>query len=524
MWLIYGSISDGSYYDPTTGQPDDPWDSGPGSVFSYGSEPTYQDWMALKYCWSRSTLDKQNFLRNVLLVRWPQSADGYLWSWSTQEKWPEATSSGRWHQDNNAKYILASWRYWAWTRDDAFLTALDPDFVTSPSATSRPDLSQGKTVQQKLRLAMHYMELELQGNLGGIPIEDNGVNTDGTTSGDPTNYWDNWRMGYKNAYTSAYYYAALEAMAQLEEFWGDGGRAAQLRAWRAGCKTDYDTTFWNAAKGRFYNWIDKNGVPHDFGMTFVNLEALSYGLGDAGKAASIFDWLDGARTVAGDTSTGADIYHYGFAPRSNTLAAESSGAPYYWDDAGGLISVADPGEADWNSHLENGGAIFYVSYFDLMARLQYLGADGALARLNGILSEFQTDQLRRDPYPSAGPRWVLGLIGEFPESGLPSTFMLHGFGGLAPDAAGLNIKPQIPSAWTHMNLNGVTFAGTALDLHITPTQITVSSAATSARTLYVNEDPVAPGASMVFGYTPGDGILLSLTIVTPVELSALTLD
>ena len=479
MWSIYGSISDGT-----------------DAVCTLGNEPAFHEWMALKYGWSASTAAQAATLRNQRILTWPISTDGYVWSWGAQEPWPGDPPA--YHNENNAKYILAAWRAWTWTRDHAWFDQVDPDHVARPTEPMRPgvaDVSAGMTLRDKLRRAMQYLEQDLHGALGGITLEDNGMNNDGTLTGDPTNYWDNWKFGYKNAYDNIYYYAALEAMAQLETLWGDAGRAAQLRAYRAGCKADYEATFWDPIKGRFVSTIDRDATVWDFGAVFVNLEALAYGLGDPVQAMAIFDWLDGRRTIPGETSTGADIYHWAFAPRSNTIAIESLGPPYWWADANGLIDPATT--ARWPVHLENGGAIFYVSFYDIMARLQHLGPDDAFARFSAIIDEFAIDQLRRDPAAPGSTNWQLGVLGEFPESGLVPGIMLYGFAGIQPDLDGLHVRPRLPSALTSITVRRVNWAGALLDLHVTSTDVLVTSDGASTRTVYVDAGAIAPGASLL---------------------------
>lgn len=489
MWSIYGSVSDGS-----------------NAVFTLGNEPAWHEWMAIKYGWSDSTRGLFRTLRDDRIVPWPQSNDGYVWSWNDRETWP--TGRGSFHNENNAKYILGAWRSWTWERNDAWFDRIDATRVASPAAPVRPgyaDISGGMSVRQKLRLAMRYLERELKGELGGLQIEDNGMNNTGTPEGDPTNYWDNWKFGYKNAYDNIYYYAALEAMAQLEQRWGDAARAAQLRAYRQGCKAAYDAEFWNPARGRYICTIDRTGRAWDFGSTFVNLEALAYGLGDAAKARSVFDWLDGRRVVPGETSTGADIYFWRFAPRANTIKVESIGPPYWWEDLFGAIRV-DNATARWPNHLENGGAIFYTSYYDLMARLRHLGADNALARLQTIVGEFEVDQLRRDPTAPGSAPWQIGIIGEFPESGLVPCALVYGFAGVEPDSSGLNIVPRLPTVWSFLTVRRVVWAGAVLDVTVRRSGATIASDSKSLRTVYVHGRPIPPGATERFKYDPGGGV------------------
>lgn len=520
MWKMFGNMSDGSYYrdDTYPPQPDDPWDSHPtdGCTYDFGNEPAYYDRMALKYAWSKTTEDRLNGLKNVRIAPMAQSSDGYIWSWITQETWPVMEQP--YHQDNNAKYILACWRCWTWDRNDSFFDSIDTTVINTPTAPSRTDISQNMTIREKLRLAMQYLEYELSGQLGGIIIEDTDLDgdtymdNDGTrATGIPTNYWDNYHYGYKNAYDNIFYYGALEAMAQLEILWGNPDRAAQLRTYRDGCKTDYDNTFWDATKGRYIACVDADDNSHDFGMTFQNLEALAYGLGDYSKAVSILEWLDGTRTIAGDTSQGSDIYYWGFAPRSNTLDVASTGTPYWWADANGQIDITPvTGNSRYGLHLENGGSIFYTSFFDLVIRAAYQGPDDAYDRLMDILDEFQIDQLRRDPYTDVYPAWQIGIMGEFPESGLVPCAIVYGFAGLFPDNAGLHISPKLPTEWTYLKVNQITYAGALLNIEVTPTNVTITSDITSSNTLYVGSTAVAPGQTQVFDNTMGlEEVLLS---------------
>ena len=75
--------------------------------------------------------------------------------------------------------------------------------------------------------------------------------------------------------------------------------------------------FWNEKTGRF-GTVDLDGNLHDYGFTFLNNEAVYYDFATPEQARSIHAWLGGQRMVEGDTSTGKDIYHWRFGPRSTT--------------------------------------------------------------------------------------------------------------------------------------------------------------------------------------------------------------
>jgi hypothetical protein len=92
----------------------------------------------------------------------------------------------------------------------------------------------------------------------------------------------------------------------------------------------------------------------------VNLEAIHYGLASPEQARSIFDWLDGKREIAADTSRGADIYHWRFAPRATTRRNIDT---YVW-------AWSNPEQIPWGGQIQDGGAVLGFSFHDMMARLQ----------------------------------------------------------------------------------------------------------------------------------------------------------
>jgi len=426
----------------------------------FGNEPGWYEWMARKHCWS----DTPNY-RDVLqsaLVNWPQAKDGYIWTWGTEEGWP--THHVR-HNENNAKYILAAWRYHCWQGGTEFLKELD----STSNKSVRPnqiDVSNGRTVLQKLRAAMNYQLITLQGQSGLAIISDPAC--DGTVDGMPSDYWDNFRFGYKSAYLNIYFYASLVAMADLEASLGDRQQASKLTELSNRVKESYSRTFWDAGKGRFIGCVDRTGRSWDFGFTYLNLEAVTYGLASEQQSVRIFEWLDGKRIIADDKqkigdrmtgATGAEIYALQWAPLSTTRAVESIkvDGKYWWWHLGNKITVDH--NASYGEHLENGGAIFYVSHYDMMARLRTFGPDNAWRRFEGILNEFRKDQLKRDPKNNKGNAWKWGIIGEFPESGLVPATIALGFMGLSASPDALVVRPRLPQTLPWLEVQHVNYCG-----------------------------------------------------------------
>ena len=123
----------------------------------FGNEPGWYEWMARKHCWSDTP--KYREVLHRFLVDWPQAKDGCIWTWATEEGWP--THHVR-HNENNAKYILAAWRYDCWQGGPAFLEELDSTTALS-ARPDQSDVSKGLTVLQKLRAAMEYQLTTLEG-------------------------------------------------------------------------------------------------------------------------------------------------------------------------------------------------------------------------------------------------------------------------------------------------------------------------------------------------------------------------
>jgi len=190
-----------------------------------------------------------------------------------------------------------------------------------------------------------------------------------------------------------------------------------------------------------------DGKRHDYGFTFVNLPAVAYGLASEKQTDAIMRWICGERIVAGEDAVGSAIYRWKFAAVPNTVGAGKS-KPYWWEDWDGAMSVGAGGKVAYGGNVQNGGAIFYLSYYDLMARLKWRGPDFAMPLFLQILEEFRKDELRRNPVDRrSGMAMVLGVIGPFPESGLVPLFYLHGLMGIEPTPEALVVSPRLPSDW-----------------------------------------------------------------------------
>ena len=432
LWLAFGTAATEAHLAA------DPWRPNP-PPFENGmlglASAEWSDWNARKLAWSADPQHRRR-LADALAVQRIDD-DGYVWASPHDEKHLDHSR----HYTTNAAYAAGVARTYLWTRDDAWLGRRGSD---------------GRTVLERARAALGLL-MDLGARDGLVTLRDPAIN--GTASGLPGNYWDAWRFGGADTLLNIWTCEALRLWAELEQALGGDAAAAPYRAAAAAMEARLHEVLWNPEARRLVGALDVHGNAHDYGFTFVNLAGLAAGLLPPEKARDVLDWLDGRRVAAGDTSVGDDIYAFGFAPRSNTLAAEARGGEW-WESWGGRLAVSDDGPGIYGRNVQNGGTIFYVSADDLMGRLRTRGVDDAAQRLHGILAEHAKDGLRRQPVtPRYGHNTIVGIQGPFPESGLVPLFALEGFAGLRPTAKGLVIHPRFPAAWDQLTLHGLCYAG-----------------------------------------------------------------
>jgi hypothetical protein len=221
-------------------------------------------------------------------------------------------------------------------------------------------------------------------------------------------------------------------------------------------------------------------VRHDYGFTFVNLEALYYGLGDAQKARRIYRWME-----TEPTSTGRpDSYSkWIFAPRANTIhnpmwgenappEERNSQVPPWWHFGWHGTPYGD--------QCQDGGAILYTSYFDLMVRLRYFGIENAWKRFGEIVSRYRMPDrlcggppLFRGEIPQQENPGQVGVDLPFPESGLVPCFLLYGVLGVEATAEGLRIHPRLPAALPAFGVDGLHYRGNRLRITATLREVVI---------------------------------------------------
>jgi hypothetical protein len=463
-------------------------------AFSYpassGPSP-WTEWSALIRYWFAGPLREGEKRGLEALV---VDDEGYVYTWGSAPGWPfpDPRKYDTRHFDTNARFILGAWRYACWRHDTEFL----------------------RSQAERLRRAMNYQLTTLGGRDGLIVTASEDVT--GRHEGVGNNYWDILPFGHLDAYANAVYYASLEAMAQLEELIGEMGgidtesprrSPSFYRRIAERTRAAYNETFWDEEKGRYIGCVDIDGERHDYGFTFVNLEAMAYGLASEEQARGIYHWMESEPTSTGE----ADTYtRWVFAPRATTIHNPKWGRDDSWNDPPGPV---EPWwhfgwhGTDFGEQCQDGGAILYTSFYDLMARTRLLGPDNAWQRWEQILGRYREPDrlcggapLYRGEVPQrVNPGWV-GVDIPFPESGLVPTWFLYGLMGIEAKADGLHIRPQLPSDVPWLGIRNVSYGGLTLDVRVTPTSARVTSRTPGYR--FVWEREFAEGGGVVFAEPP----------------------
>lgn len=409
------------------------------------------------------------------------------------------------HNVNSQFFISGAANYFYWTKDFRFL---------------RENMNRLRTALRHLMTEHHGLARDLihttwVGHDGrpGWKRNPAGPKTMFYGHGIGNNYWDLLPFGNLDCYATLQYYHALRTLARLETDaaahpeWDvpRGALAfdpAQLLAHAGRVKEEGNRRFWNERTGRFVACIDADGTAHDYGLTFLNCEAVAYDFATPEHARAIYAWLDGSRSVEDDTAHGKDIYHWRFAPRATTRRNIDW---YLW-------VWTDPESIPWGGQVQDGGAVLGFSYHDLLGRLKVLGPDNAWERLREILRWFEEvetaggyrkyyDGQREGTLQGGGTAGGLGLDHEFFESVLVPQIMLYGFLGFTPTADGFTLKPALPSAWPELTVNSIRIHDTTVSVRVTADNLHLANVGAASVLFQVGTPPfghrIPPGSTRV---------------------------
>lgn len=380
------------------------------------------------------------------------------------------------HNINSQNFVRGCATLFWWTRD--------LNFLRQNLNRMRTAIRYLMTEHQTLTHKVVYTPWVGHEGRSGIRRTPDGKKEIITGQGIGNNYWDLLPFGYKDVYATIHYYDALRVMARIErevrqhpEWNMPGGVLALdpdfLLTHAEEVKREGNRLFWNP-RTRRYAPIDADGNMHDYGFTFLNLEAIYYGFATPERARDILRWVSGERRVEGDTSQGEDIYFWRFAPRATTRRNIDY---YFW-------AWSAPESIPFGDQVQDGGAVLGFSYHDLMARLRTRGADDAWKRLQEILRWFEEVESaggyrkyyngsRPGRLQGGGTAGGLGLDMEFFESVLVPQVMLYGFLGFQPSADGFTLQPNLPSGWKELRIDRIRWRDVTLDITATPNTIRI---------------------------------------------------
>lgn len=448
MWITFGTAkTEPIVYGSLSGESTNasPFRSG----FAMIASTEWLEWNGLKINWIDYPELQTAYLEQLLNVKYGD--DG----WSNHNGYIYATSNSPKHlgEQNhyvyNSIFIIALRNYIL--QGNNTLIEIDGDVIDIMDHVN----SSGQKMSVRLEKAMDYMLTVLEGTSGVLTIND--PENDGTVNGKASNYWDVHRsFGYKSSYENIFYYQSLLAMADLKAYYGDMEKANYYLELAEKTKTAFNKLFWDKSKGRYITSVNVEGERLDYGMTFVNFMACQAGLASEEQAELIYSWVDGTRIIEGDTSQGSDIYgEFIYAARATTIDAHNitnSNGQHYWWDHGGQLPTTPGSFGGFGHQMQNGGTIFYISFYDVLGRIKSGNVDSAIERFNTIMEEYHKDGLRRNRYLaftqngySGIGEYSEGVLGEFPESGLVPYTFIEGFIGIKSCSEGLEISPNLPS-------------------------------------------------------------------------------
>lgn len=329
---------------------------------------------------------------------------------------------------------------------------------------------------------------------------------------------------------------------------------------------DIDKTgYWNEETGRFVGgYCDTDNKWYDYGYVMWNLEAIYYGVATDEQAKSIMDWISGRRIVEADKygSQGKDIYFFELAPRTNTYSDQNQ-----YDLSIFNGSFTDPNCAYGETQIQNGGAVLYLTFFDLMARVETYGADDAYNRLLAVKDwymdiydyyaksdnynenpdRFYWDYYENNQWKNPNNKKYLlqngvkgtierggktagaiGIDGEFLESFLVMSAIPYGFFGIsAQNGNTLNIAPSLPSKLNYWGMENLAYNGVKYDLTVFKNSVRIDAVRGNSNGIRVNISLDAPSANPIVyvnGRQTTEFVIKDGKVVVTVPLKSVTVE
>jgi hypothetical protein len=445
----------------------------------------WKEWMLMHRSWVDS------YVRDVEreeLLNTQQEPDGAIWSWGDRATWPFGPN----HTTSTTNYINGAYRYFMATGDKQFL----------------------KASIDKMRKATNKI-LSFYNADDQIFIIDDGIHTGLKTQEGGNNYYDITPYGHKDAYYNIYAYQAIKNMADLENLLGNAARGTELTNLAQDVNDGYNEIFWNGDV--YIQVIDVEGNSHNYDATYLNFEAINYGLATPERASHIIDYFTNKVSGSGEK----DIFSkWVIAPRSYGDINPNN------NDGGWWIKIYNP--LAYDDQVQYGGTIFFYAYYEMMSRIKGKDSDNAYGRLKEIMNRFnQPDHLSGgEPLINGetmqhGKEGSLGLWGEFPENGIVPTIALYGFMGTEMDKDGLHITPNLPAELETLGIQKFNYNDMNLTIDTTATSVRISTTDTSPYTWTINGGTALTAPfDVTTSITPGETVTLQKTTETTIDLDA----
>lgn len=379
------------------------------------------------------------------------------------------------------------------------------------------------------RKALLFLIYNLGGESGLVDLSkfvghNGGVISDGVKNTIGSSYWDVLSLSPKSLYAQVLYYQTLENSLFLEnvlknlnisEKWPTiklfnerevafsltTDRIAELmQAVKSKVQASVDknakTGYYDTEKGRFIEGFNMHGDVVDYGSTVFNNMVVAANMATIEQAKNVCAWINGDRIIEGDNARGykgdmedpdnAGIYDYIFAPRVTTLKNYEQYTSGHSSEAGYL----------YGESCQDGGAILFTSYYDMMARFITNGAEDTFRRLSAIKDWYleiynynvkemydTPSEFYRNYYDNLGISLQgndiagsLGLDSEFLENAIVYAIVPFAFFGLEGTSDGcLSITPSLPSGLKFWRMENLMFHNIRYDIQIGKNYVLIES-------------------------------------------------
>lgn len=368
----------------------------------------------------------------------------------------------------------------------------------------------------RARKAMLFLLEPLNGKNG--LVSNKYLNRHDSYKGVANGFWDIYPACNYNCETNLYFYDALLALANIEEVlakngvtitekarieWNDLNGNKQTAAYDMTAdslctlaetvKGNINSVFYNEETGRFAWGVydtqalqgNAAGTLMDYGFTELNLHAVASFVADDEKTASIMKWINGERIVSGDKITGGAINGETFTPVTTTVEHQKWKYMTLQKDEINSDFTAFYVDKNFGEECQDGGYIMHVTYYDLLARARYYGADNVRVKLGFIAEWFNTIKSKntdnggdysnffinhygKDALQGADGNGRYGLHDEFKEAAMVYAVAPKVFLGLNAEHGNLILAPNI-TGMTSFGISNLQFAEHNYNCFVTAT-------------------------------------------------------